>query len=182
MIGDRLRNFRKQNNITLQMLSEKTNLSIGYLSNIERNITSPNIEHLQTICNALEADLIEIIQSALPFETVIRYHERPPIEDAACIGACALLTDENLHLYGFAQTILQEEFTSEAPIAHDTDELGIIIEGCISVKLHSTIYQLQAGDTIYIKAHTPHHIQEIHTAASTVYWIRDNTQLCKKGS
>jgi len=39
-IGDRFKELRKEKKLTLKELSEKTGLSIGYLSNLERNISS----------------------------------------------------------------------------------------------------------------------------------------------
>ena len=41
MLGERIRTFRKGKNITLQKLSDDTGLSIGYISQIERNLARP---------------------------------------------------------------------------------------------------------------------------------------------
>ena len=46
MIGEKLRQHRKRFGYTLQELSKKTNLSVGYLSNIERDAASPTLETL----------------------------------------------------------------------------------------------------------------------------------------
>ena len=41
MLGEHVRNIRKNRGITLKELAEKTGLSIGYISQIERNLTRP---------------------------------------------------------------------------------------------------------------------------------------------
>ena len=42
MLGEHVRNMRKKRGITLKELAEKTGLSIGYISQIERDLTDPS--------------------------------------------------------------------------------------------------------------------------------------------
>lgn len=53
-----VRTLRKSNDMTLQSLSEKTGLSLSYLSDIERGRTLPAIDTLDTIFTALGTNLI----------------------------------------------------------------------------------------------------------------------------
>ena len=46
MLGEHVRNIRKKRGITLKELAEKTGLSIGYISQIERNLTAPSLSTL----------------------------------------------------------------------------------------------------------------------------------------
>ena len=48
-IGGSIRSLRKAKKKTLQQMAKETGLSTGYLSNIERNITSPTFIHLWEI-------------------------------------------------------------------------------------------------------------------------------------
>ena len=41
MLGEHVRNIRKKRGITLKELAEKTGLSIGYISQIERDLPVP---------------------------------------------------------------------------------------------------------------------------------------------
>ena len=52
-VGERLKAIRKSKCITLQELSKRTELSIGLLSNVERDLRSPTIVNFHKICNAL---------------------------------------------------------------------------------------------------------------------------------
>ena len=56
-IAKTLRSFRKSNKLTLKKLSEKTGLSISYLSDMERGRTNPSLESCQKIANAYDIDL-----------------------------------------------------------------------------------------------------------------------------
>lgn len=53
-IGQKLRQRRKVKRMSLKEVSEKTGLSIGLVSQIERGISTPSLRSLNQICQALE--------------------------------------------------------------------------------------------------------------------------------
>ena len=54
MLGEHVRNIRKKRGITLKELAEKTGLSIGYISQIERDLTDPSLSTLRKLSAALD--------------------------------------------------------------------------------------------------------------------------------
>lgn len=54
MLGEQIRNIRKSRDFTLKALAEQTGLSIGYISQIERNLTDPSLSTLRKISAALD--------------------------------------------------------------------------------------------------------------------------------
>ena len=54
MLGEQVRNIRKKRGITLKELAEKTGLSIGYISQIERDLTDPSLSTLRKLSAALD--------------------------------------------------------------------------------------------------------------------------------
>jgi len=42
-LGKRIKQMREERELTLKIVSEMTGLSIGFLSQVERNITDPSI-------------------------------------------------------------------------------------------------------------------------------------------
>lgn len=56
-IGERLREIRKNKNMTLKDIAKKINTSTGFLSDIENNKSIPSINKLEDICNALNISL-----------------------------------------------------------------------------------------------------------------------------
>lgn len=53
-IGQKLRQRRKVKRLSLKAVSERTGLSIGLVSQIERGISTPSLRSLNQICQALE--------------------------------------------------------------------------------------------------------------------------------
>ena len=48
-IGRRIRQLRVKNGLTLEELASRTELTKGFLSQLERNLTSPSIQTLEDI-------------------------------------------------------------------------------------------------------------------------------------
>lgn len=80
-IGDRFKELRKEKNLTLKELSEKTGLSIGYLSNLERNISSPTLEYMQRICEILGVSITELLAPEKEEHTLIKKDDRVTLLD-----------------------------------------------------------------------------------------------------
>lgn len=56
-VGKKIREYRKLNNLTLKELSNKTDISVSFISDVENLRRNPSIETLQTIAEALDVDV-----------------------------------------------------------------------------------------------------------------------------
>ncbi len=65
-LGDKVRNIRREKNLTQQELGDLSDLSYKYVGEIERAEKNPSIKVLARIANALNVDLIELISFDLP--------------------------------------------------------------------------------------------------------------------
>lgn len=89
-IGDRFKELRKEQNLTLKELSEKTGLSIGYLSNLERNISSPTLEYMQRICEILGVSITDLLIPQKQEHIIVRKADKITIieNDFLCFIYC----------------------------------------------------------------------------------------------
>ena len=53
-LGDHLRSIRKEHKLTLKDLSQRADLSVPYLSDIERGVVNPSIETVQKVAKAYD--------------------------------------------------------------------------------------------------------------------------------
>ena len=61
LIGDRIKKARKSNGITQDVLAEKLNVSVGYVSQVERGITKISLDLLGAISSILDCDIAGLI-------------------------------------------------------------------------------------------------------------------------
>lgn len=62
-LGETLRDARTRQNRTLRDVSTAANVSLGYLSEVERGRKEASSELLASICDALELELSEVLSS-----------------------------------------------------------------------------------------------------------------------
>lgn len=61
LIGERIKKARKAKGITQDVLAERLNVSIGYVSQVERGITKISLDLLGAISSILECDIASFI-------------------------------------------------------------------------------------------------------------------------
>ncbi len=61
-IGKKIKELRLQNDLTLEKLASRSELTKGFLSQVERNLTSPSISTLEDILEALGTNLSEFFR------------------------------------------------------------------------------------------------------------------------
>lgn len=59
-LGERLRVIRKENKLTLKDLSQLADLSVPYLSDMERGVVNPSIDTLQKVAKAYNMTVKEL--------------------------------------------------------------------------------------------------------------------------
>lgn len=178
-IGSSLRSLRKSKKITLQQVAQDTGLSTGYLSNIERNMTSPTLANIQKICEVLNSSLGDLLERNAEETIVIRKNDREIMVDESGMHI------ENID-FGIPNTsFLYVEMPPNTDTrnewwTHEFDEVGTVLEGTMWIDMDGNTFELHSGDSIYVKAHTRHNFynnSETETTRSywTRIWIPDHT-------
>ncbi len=61
VIGHRIKDSRRKQNLTQDALAEKLNVSVGYISQVERGITKISLDLLANISTILNCDMGELV-------------------------------------------------------------------------------------------------------------------------
>ena len=86
-IGAKIKHLRTQRKMTLKDLSEKTNLSIGFLSQLERGLTSIATDTLGTIADVFEVELSYFfLKPRTKKKAIIRSYEKEVFN--ICTSGC----------------------------------------------------------------------------------------------
>jgi|GEM_PF-299960 len=172
-IGQRIKELRKERNMTLTSIAEKTDLSLGFLSKLERDLTSPTIANLHKVCNALNITLNDILDTNPVHQDVciVRNDEQKILFEQDNGGLrYKAMTIGDTEIKVTSMTISNDQLYPFTP--HDHDELGIIIQGILALNINDKDYYLYPGDTIYISARTMHTGKRASDEACISYWIK----------
>ena len=176
-IGDTLKGLRQQKGLTLRDLASSTGLSIGFLSNLERDVNSPTITSLNKICNALGTNLVSLLQrSDQGHDRVVKKLERQELfVSKKSKIRYQLLSEREGQLKPMCITIEPGSGYGEAPLGHEGDEFGYILEGGIEMTVGGTTYLLEEGDSIYIESHIPHKYRNTGDSTCVSLWVVQGT-------
>jgi transcriptional regulator with XRE-family HTH domain len=172
-IGERIRAARTEKRMTLQMLSNETDLTPSMLSLVERGRTVPSIGSLIAISHALDVDvgdLISVSRSGKQ-DVVVRARDALAVETPQRLVR-RILRDDTVN-GALISTTKYRPNTASSPVprAHAGYEHGFILEGSLTVELEGTAYVLDEGDLISYNSNRPHRIFN-HTPHDTLaLWI-----------
>ena len=71
-IGNKIKQLRTRQGLTLEELASRSELTKGFLSQLERDLTSPSIDSLSDILEALGTNLSEFFQEDKNDQSVFR--------------------------------------------------------------------------------------------------------------
>jgi transcriptional regulator with XRE-family HTH domain len=171
-MGQKIKEIRRDQNLTLSDVAHMTGLTESLLSQIENSKANPSITTLLAISKALNTPAGTFFDTAEPGDSpVVRKSERQLARTSNGINYYPMTPVDK----GNPIEVLYNEFQPGAEtgdeIRHEGVECGIVLEGKLEVTINGTIYILNAGDSITINSDQPHKIRNISDKPSTAIWI-----------
>ena len=169
-IGQRIKQLRIQNELTMEELASRSELTKGFLSQVERNLTSPSVSTLEDILEALGTDLATFFKDSK--ETKVVFHKDDYFIDEHeeyCIHWIVPNAQKNE-----MEPILLELHTNETSMViepHDGEEFGYVLEGRITLVYGDKEYPVKKGETFYINGKAKNYLKNTAKNDAKVLWI-----------
>lgn len=158
-ISREIRKIRTNKNITLKELSEKTSLSISFLSQVERGVSSMTITSLKKIADALEVPMREFFDGEVTQNFIKKKEEQKVIHlqrsNAKHIKLSGMFQDRRLEAI---LSVYQPNGTATEEITHEGEEFYYILEGEGTFIVDGKEYIVKSGETIHFPSTLPHSV------------------------
>ena len=149
MIGERIRNRRKELHLSLRELGVRTDLTAGFLSQVENDKVTPSLNSLQRIAAALDVPMFRLLDGAQAPSPIIRAGERTPFLLRGWNTSYDVLTAPTIRAFMTVLVHLQPGTPVTAQkLVRPTEEWMMVLEGQVEVQLETDTYTLQPGDTL----------------------------------
>lgn len=156
VIGSRIRAARQAQRLTIEHVAEATGLTKGFLSRVERDLTSPSVASLVTLCQVLSISIGDLF--AVPETHLTRRDEGPKISLGGEGIVERLLTARSERRVQVLGTTIGPFGKGESELyAVDCDvDVLHIISGELTLIMTGESYDLKAGDTLSFPGREPH--------------------------
>jgi len=180
-LGSRIRDLRKERKLTLIDVCALSGISVGTLSQIERDLVSPTVRTLFTLSSALGVAPAWLLDPAGGSDEqrevdpyVVRAEERTAFLQSPGLRKDLISTTGKGHLKGFYMVIEPGASSGVEPYSHNGEEIGLILAGVLRLEIGDRVYVLRDGDCFNFPSTVPHRFSSVGSSPATVFWVNAN--------
>ena len=169
-IGNKPKELRVLKGLTQEELADRSELSKGFISQLERNLTSPSITTLMDILQCLGTSIGEFFNEAPDEQIVFGKQDYFVKEDTEykneikwIIPNAQKNTIEPIYL------TLQAGGSTCPDTPHEGEEFGYVLQGAVSIHLGNKTYKAKKGESFYYTADKTHFLSSKNGA--TLIWV-----------
>jgi len=168
--GQRFRRLRQKRNLSLLQVARATEVSVGFLSALERGQMRASIATLRRIARYYRTNLFSFFDASKQNSRLVRPSERRVLETTKGVRMELLAWGNKAmepHLFR-----IKSGSSSGEPYTHEGEEFLHVIRGEFEIWLGSEEhYKLRTGDSLYFESSTPHRWRNPGSKESWLLWI-----------
>jgi transcriptional regulator with XRE-family HTH domain len=171
-IGARLRGRRLELRLTISEVAEQAGLTPGFISQLERDLTSASLSSLYRICAVLDIRVGSLIDD-VPAGTLIRREEQARRSLAMGDAEHLLLSSRDERRFHVTESHIPPGGSAGAePYTLPADvELVYVLRGSLELRVGEETHLLEEGDTLTYSPRDPHTWRNAsETEPATVLW------------
>lgn len=158
-IGPKLKLLRESAGLSLRGLAELVGFSASFVSQVENGVSSPSIASLEKLTSALGVTLADVFANPSTTETVVvREKSRPNFRSLWSRARIDLLIAPGgcRTLEAFLVTLEPDGASGKHPSTVNFDQFAMVMVGRITLTHTIEEIELGRGDSVAIRAKTPH--------------------------
>lgn len=173
-IGKKILELRQKKKLTLRQLSKLSGCSLGFLSQVERDLVSPTVSSLKKIADALDVNMMFFFDDPHSSQKiVVKRNERNKMVNPSSKVTYELLRPQ------FSETELEALYMYLKPGAysgkdshsHHGEEFVIVLKGQLEITVENEKFFLEEGDSALYKSNHPHSWKNHSEETTEVLWI-----------
>jgi transcriptional regulator with XRE-family HTH domain len=170
-IGERIRNLRQSSNLTQEELAERAGLTKGFISQIERDLTSISLDSLIQLLKALDENISDFFREASAEKIVYREQDRVPLEKEKIEKFELLIPGSTNRRFEPVLLTLEQGQATPKERPHEGEEFGYVLRGRVDLRFGMEVQKLKKGECFYFSAEKEHWLQNTSSQSAVVLWI-----------
>ena len=169
-IGLKLKELRILKGLTQEELADRAELSKGFISQLERNLTSPSIATLLDILQCLGTTIGEFFNES-PEEQIVfgksDYCEKLDTELKNEIKW--IIPNAQKNVMEPIMLTLEAEGETYPDNPHEGEEFGYVLQGSIAIHIGNKVYRAKKGESFYFVSDKKHYLTS--KSGATILWV-----------
>ena len=146
-IGAKIRNLRNQNGLTQEELADRTELTKGFISQMERGLTAPSVSTLLDIVECLGTNLSDFFHEENELQIVYPKEDYFEKEDEHKNSITWLIATAQSRSMEPILVQLQPGQSMPEDKPHEGEEFGYVLDGEIRLHYGEDVYTVRKGDS-----------------------------------
>ncbi len=169
-LGIKIKRLRLKNDLTQEELADRCELTKGYISQLENELTSPSIATLEDILNALGTTPAEFFSDEK--ESKVVFSDKDFIEKSTDKYLIEwLVPNAQKNEMEPIRVTLEPHTSLEEDIPHEGEEFGYVLSGSVMLHLGQAAYNVKKGEVFYFSSERVHRIENRTSQKATLIWI-----------
>ena len=172
-IGNRIRRLRLQRGLTQEELADRCELSKGFISLLERDLTSPSIATLVDILESLGTDLKTFFGESGDEKVVFGEKDISVKEDAAEMKGRIKWLGPSAQKNRMEPILVElgpgGETWEDDP--HEGEEFGYVLSGSVRIHIGDRVERARKDESFYFKPTAPHKLVNAGKSPCRVLWV-----------
>ena len=173
-IGSDIRALRRSRNWTLNDLTEQLDRSVGWLSQVERNVSEPALDDIRKIAGLFSLPVSFFFTDAAVSDEaahIVRAGSRRIMSDAPKGLAESLLSPDLGGAFEIVHSVFAPGAACPEPFVRPTEEAGYVLEGSLVLFIDGVRFELYRGDSFHFAGEEITWINEGKTNAVLIWVI-----------
>lgn len=171
-IGPKLKELRIAKGLTQEELADRAELSKGFISQLERDLTSPSIATLVDILQCLGSTINEFFSEEPEVQVVFHpedYFEKD--DDELKNRVEWIIPNAQKNMMEPIRLTLEPGGSTYRDVPHEGEEFGYVLKGNILIHIGKKVYRAKKGDSFYFVPHSEHYIEAGRTMGAVIIWV-----------
>lgn len=169
-IGEKLKSLRIKNQLTLEELANRSELTKGFLSQVERNLTSPSIATLGDILEALGTTFGEFFSEEKDEKIVFSANDFFVNEQEEFLVSYIVPNAQKNAMEPLLLELSKGGRSKELG-PFEGEEFGYVLQGKVMLHYGERRFTVKKGQTFYFKCDRTHYLSNEWESAARILWI-----------
>ncbi len=168
-IGKRLRKLRTQRGLSLADVAAAAEISVGFLSALERSQMSASVGTLRRLARFYRTNILEFFDANEVRTPLVRPAKRKVLEAGPGV---------RMELLAWGNTVMEPHLFRIKPNAgsgesytHEGEEFLFVLRGALQIALADEEFQLKRGDSFYFESSKPHRWKNPGPGETWLLWV-----------